>query len=108
VAANGAIIGKVIYGVMWPNGPVCRGVTCPTGAGRRRRCSKGTGCRPDGTWAWLRVHLLALAEAESGIDWRAQVDSMIVRSHQTCGGTRKGPLRRNRKYRMALVAPAED
>lgn len=36
----------------------------------------------DGTWANLKAHVIALAELDDDIDWDAQVDATIVRTHQ--------------------------
>jgi transposase len=49
----------------------------------------------DGTWAALKRHVIALAEADEDVDWDAQADSTIVRTHQHAAGARKGgsPLR---------------
>jgi transposase len=44
----------------------------------------------DGTWARLRAAVVALAEADGDIDWRAQADSTIVRAHQHAAGAVKG------------------
>ena len=49
---------------------------CSTAHGRFRTWTK------DGTWARLKASVVALAEADGGIDWRAQADSTIVRAHQ--------------------------
>ena len=44
----------------------------------------------DGTWASLKAHAIALAELDDDIDWDAQVDATIVRTHQHAAGARKG------------------
>ena len=44
----------------------------------------------DGTWAALKAHVIAVAELDDDIDWRAQVDATIVRTHQHAAGARKG------------------
>ncbi|WP_442929568.1 IS5 family transposase [Micromonospora sp. WMMC250] len=44
----------------------------------------------DGTWASLKAHVIALAELDDDIDWDAQVDATIVRTHQHAAGARKG------------------
>jgi transposase len=61
----------------------------------------------DGTWAALKRHVIALAELDEDIDWNAQADSTIVRTHQHAAGARKGgsPLR-NRGNVKGSVAPA--
>jgi len=38
----------------------------------------------------LKAHVIALAELDDGIDWNAQVDATIVRTHQHAAGARKG------------------
>ena len=37
-----------------------------------------------------RAHDIALAELDDDIDWHAQVDATIVRTHQHAAGARKG------------------
>ncbi len=63
----------------------------------------------DGTWARLKQHVIALAEADGDIDWHAPVDSTVVRAHQHAAGARKGgavpPIRRHTR---GWVAPAGD
>ncbi|MEU8327908.1 IS5 family transposase [Micromonospora sp. NPDC048839] len=44
----------------------------------------------DGTWASLKSHVIALAERDDDINWDAQVDATIVRTHQHAAGARKG------------------
>ncbi len=44
----------------------------------------------DGTWARLKAHVIALAELDDDINWDAQVDSTIVRTHQHAAGAAKG------------------
>jgi transposase len=72
-------------------------------AGRFRRWAL------DGTWAKLKAHVVAVAEADAGIDWNAQVDSTVVRAHQHAAGARKGGCAvRIRGHSRAWVAPAGD
>ena len=60
----------------------------------------------DGTWARLKAHVMALAEADDDIDWNAHADSTVVRAHQHAAGARKrGLRRRNRRYGKASAAP---
>lgn len=42
----------------------------------------------DGTWAHLKAHVIGLA-APDDIDWDAQVDSTILRTHQHAAGAAK-------------------
>ncbi len=44
----------------------------------------------DDTWARLKAHVIALAELDADIDWNAQVDSTIVRTHQHAAGGAEG------------------
>jgi transposase len=44
----------------------------------------------DGTWAQVKLQVIARAEANGEIDWDAQVDSTVVRAHQHAAGARKG------------------
>ena len=44
----------------------------------------------DGTWVRLKAHVIALAELDDDIDWDAQVDSTIVRTHQHAAGAKGG------------------
>ncbi|MFL6072526.1 MAG: IS5 family transposase [Mycobacteriales bacterium] len=45
----------------------------------------------DGTWAELKAHVIALTELDDGIDWHAQVDSSVIRTHQhAAGAARRG------------------
>ena len=70
-------------------------------AGRFRRWAL------DGTWAMLKQHVIAVAEADADIDWNAQVDSTIVRAHQHAAGARKGgSTRRIRRHSRVWVVPA--
>jgi hypothetical protein len=46
----------------------------------------------DGTWAAMKQHVMALAEADGDIDWYAQADSTVARVHQRAAGARKGGL----------------
>ena len=63
----------------------------------------------DGTWARLKAAVVALAEAEEGIDWNAQADSTVVRAHQHAAGARKkGSRLLIHRYSRAWVAPAGD
>jgi len=56
----------------------------------------------DGTWARMKQHVLALAEADGEIDWDAQIDSTVVRAHQHAAGARKGGLAQpNRRHAKA-------
>jgi transposase len=47
----------------------------------------------DGTWAALKAHVIALAELDSDIDWDAQIDATVVRTHQHAAGAAKGGSR---------------
>jgi transposase len=47
----------------------------------------------DGTWAMLKSHVITLAEGEGDIDWDAQIDATIVRTHQHAAGAVKGGSR---------------
>src|ERR1041384_7954290 len=47
-------------------------------------------CADYGTGARLKAHVVALADLDDGLDWRAQVDSTVVRAHQHAAGARKG------------------
>jgi transposase len=60
----------------------------------------------DGTWAALKRQVISLAELDEDIDWDAQVDSTIVRTHQHAAGARKGgsPLR-NHGNAKGLAGP---
>jgi transposase len=72
-------------------------------AGRFRRWAL------DGTWAKLKQHVIAVAEADADIDWNAQVDSTVVRAHQHAAGARKGGCAvKIRRHGKAWVAPAGD
>ena len=63
----------------------------------------------DGTWARLKAHVVALADAEGDLDWDAQVDSTIVRAHQHAAGARKGGSARPiRRYAKAWVVRVVD
>jgi transposase len=44
----------------------------------------------DGTWAMLKRHVVALADAAGEVDWNAQADSTVVRAHQHAAGAREG------------------
>ena len=41
----------------------------------------------DGTLARLKAHVVALAKLDDDIDWHAQIDSTIVRTHHTRPGS---------------------
>lgn len=61
----------------------------------------------DGTWAQLKQQVLALAEADGDIDWDAQADSTVVRTHQHATGARKGgSIRLIRRHAKASAARA--
>jgi transposase len=63
----------------------------------------------DGTWARLKAHVVALADADGELDWDAQVDSTVVRAHQHAAGARKGGYRpRIRRYAKAWVVRVVD
>jgi transposase len=46
----------------------------------------------DGTWARVEASLHTAADGAGELDWRAQIDSTIVRAHQHAAGARKGEL----------------
>ena len=62
----------------------------------------------DGTWAGLKAHVIAVAELDDDIDWDAQVDATIVRTHQHAAGAAKrgsaSPKRRHARPSDAPVA----
>ena len=43
----------------------------------------------DGTWARRKAQVIMLAELDDDIDWDAQVDATIVRTHQHAAGAAK-------------------
>jgi transposase len=43
----------------------------------------------DGTWSRLKAHVIMLAELDDDIDWDAQIDATIVRTHQHAAGAAK-------------------
>jgi transposase len=60
----------------------------------------------DGTWERLKQQVIALAEADGEVDWNAQADSTVVRTHQHAAGARKGgSARRNRRHSKESAVP---
>ena len=60
----------------------------------------------DGTWARLKAHVVAVAELDDDIDWHAQIDSTVVRTHQHAAGARKrGSAPTNRRHTRASAGP---
>ena len=51
----------------------------------------------DGTWTRTEATLHTQADAAGELDWRAQIDSTVVRAHQHAAGARKGGSPRSRQ-----------
>ena len=51
----------------------------------------------DGTWTRIEATLHTQADAAGELDWRAQIDSTVVRAHQHAAGARKGGSPRSRQ-----------
>ena len=63
----------------------------------------------DGTWAGLKAHVIALAELDDDIDWAAQVDATIVRTHQhAAGAAKRGSRSPKRRHARPSDAPVVD
>jgi transposase len=61
----------------------------------------------DGTWARLKAQVVTLAELDDDIDWDAQIDATIVRTHQhAAGAAKRGSASPRRRHAKASDAPA--
>ena len=82
---------QVINGILWRIDNGAKWDQIPERYGPAKTCyDRFARWERDGTWARIEQRLQAEADAGGDLDWRAQVDSSVVRAHQHAAGARKG------------------
>ena len=82
---------QVIDGILWRIDNGAKWDQIPQQYGPAKTCyDRFARWEQDGTWARILQRLQADADAGGDLDWRAQVDSSVVRAHQHAAGARKG------------------
>ena len=82
---------QVINGILWRIDNGAKWDQIPERYGPAKTCyDRFARWERNGTWARIEQRLQAEADAGGDLDWRAQVDSSVVRAHQHAAGARKG------------------
>jgi transposase len=101
---------QVINGILWRIDNGAKWHQIPDRYGPYQTCyHRFAQWEADGTWTRVLRRLQSDADAAGDLDWRAQVDSTVVRAHQHAAGARKrGSAGKNRGQPKGWVAPEGD